>query len=86
MTTGTAFLLDRYMFEYKGSGSFRVAVRAHSKLARRGAQLASNKTPVRVVAVAALDQSGIDAMAVGPVELGFLRGVTSVAKQGLLAL
>jgi len=57
-----------------------VALGADGELSGGGANLVSSLGSVRIVAVAALNQPDIDAMAIGACELGALRGVTAIAE------
>ena len=84
VTTGAALLLHGNVLEDEGPHSFRVAIRADGELAGSSAQLTTDKTPMRVMTVAALDQTYVDAMAVRAVELRFLRGMAAVAEKSLL--
>ena len=84
VTTGAALLLHGNVLEDEGPHSFRVAIRTDGELAGSSAQLTTDKTPMRVMTVAALDQTYVDAMAVRAVELRFLRGMAAVAEKSLL--
>ncbi len=60
-----------------------VALAADRESGRRDAQLAFRDRAVWIVAIRALDQAHVHAMAVGPCELGFLRGMAAVAEKRL---
>ena len=74
------------MFEDEGPHGVGVALCAHRELPRGGAHLVARLRPVRVMTVAALYESDIDAVPVRPGELSPLRGVASVAQVRLRLL
>lgn len=84
VATGATFLLHRNVLKNERSHGFGMAVGADRELAGRGAQLPSNKAAMRIVAIAAGNQTHIHAMPVWTIELGFLRRMTSVAQLRLL--
>ena len=71
------------MLEDKRPHGVGVTLGAHRELTGGRTHLVTGLRSVRIVTVAALDQADIDAMAIGPGELGLLRGVASVAQLGL---
>ena len=84
MATGAAFLLDGNVLKHERPHGFGMAIGADRELACCGAQLPSNKAAMRIVAIAAGNQTYIHAMPVWTIELGFLRRMTSVAQPRLL--
>ena len=84
MATRAAFLLDGNVLKHERPHSFGMAIGADRELACCGAQLPSNKAAMRIVAIAAGNQTYIHAMPVWTIELGFLRRMTSVAQLRLL--
>ena len=86
MARRAAFLFHRNMFESKRSHRLGMAIRADWELAGSGPQLMLHKSSVWVMAIAALHQSHVHAMAIRPAELCLLCRVTAVAQQGLLGL
>lgn len=75
--------LHRSMLVYKRPHGVGMALGADRKLAGGGAHLVAGLGPVRIVTVAALDESDIDAMAVRPGKFGLLRGMASIAQRRL---
>ena len=84
VTARAALLFYRNVFKHKGTHRLRVAICADGELACGAAQLSSNKAAMRIVAITAGNQTHIDAMAVWPLKLSFLRGVASIAKKSFL--
>src|SRR5208283_4105079 len=77
--------LDRSMFEDERTHGVSVALGADRELTGSGAHLMADLCAVRIMAIAALYESNIDAMTIGPGEFSLLRGMTSIA-QGSLRL
>ena len=75
--------LHRSMLEDKRPHGVCMAFGADGELSGSGAHLAAGLSAMRVMAVAALDQSDIDAVPVRPGELGSLRSMAAVAQCGL---
>ena len=73
----------RRVFEYEGPHGVGVAFGANRELAGGGADLMSDLSAVGIVAVTALHEPDIDAVAIGPGELGFLRSMATETKVGL---
>jgi hypothetical protein len=73
----------RRVFEYEGTHGVGVAFGANRELTGSGSDLMTRLRAVRIVAVATLHQPDIDAVTIGPGELGLLGGVASKAKLGL---
>ena len=84
MASRATFLLHRNVLEGKRPHRLGMAIRADGELARSRPQLTFHKSSVWVMAIAALNQSHVHAMAVWPAELCLLRCVTAVAQQRLL--
>jgi len=72
--------LHRRMLEDEGSHGIGMALGTDSKLSSRGAHLVAGLRPVRIVAVAALDQPHVDAVPVRPRKFRLLRCMASVAE------
>ena len=72
--------LYRRMLKDEGPHRVGVALGADSELSGGSANLMPGLRAVRIVAVAALDESHLDPMPVGSVELGLLRGMTAEAQ------
>ena len=75
--------LHRRVLEDERAHGVGVALGADRKLSGSRPHLVTCLRPMRIVAVAALDQSRIDAMAVRPGKFGFLRAMASIAELGL---
>ena len=71
------------MLKDKGSHGVGVALGADRELTGGGTDLVPSLRSVRIVAVATLHQSGIDAVTVGPRKLRLLRSMASIAQQRL---
>jgi hypothetical protein len=81
MTLQAAFVsLHRGMFEDERPHGVSVAFGANLELTGGSSHLVTGLGAVRIVTVAALDKSDIDAVAIGPGKFGLLRGVASVAQ------
>ena len=76
--------LHRSVLEDERSHGVGVTLDADSKLTCGGPHLVSSLRAVRIMAVAALHESRIDAVAERPRELSLLRGMASEAQVGLL--
>src|SRR5271165_1856244 len=76
--------LDRSVLEDKRSHGVGVALGADCELTCGSPYLVAHLRPVGIVAVAALDQSGVDAVTIWPRELSLLRCMASIAEVGLL--
>lgn len=81
-----AFSLDGRVLPRKRTGLVGMAAEAHLVLRRGSAQLASQEPAVLVVAVAAVDQSFVDAMMEGLGEIGLYFLVAGVAQRRLRGL
>ncbi len=68
------------MFEDEGAHGVGVTLGANSKLSGGGAHLSAHLGTVRIMTVAALYESDIDAMAIRPGEFRPLRGMASIAQ------
>lgn len=86
VATRAAFLFHRDVLECERAHGFGMTVCANGKLAGCGSQLPIHETAVRIMAVAALDQTNIDTMPIRAAEFGFLLRVASITKQRLLIL
>ncbi len=75
--------LHRSVFEDEWAHRVGVALSADGKLAGGGPHLAAGLGAVRIMTVAALDQSHIDPVTVRPGEFGLLCGMTAEAQGGL---
>jgi hypothetical protein len=75
--------LHRSMLENERSHLVSVALGANRELACGSSHLVTGLGAMRIVAVAALDKSDIDAVAIGPGKFGLLRSVASVAQLSL---
>lgn len=71
------------MFEDERPHGVSVAFGANLELTGGSSHLVTGFGAVRIVTVAALDKSDIDAVAIGPGKFGLLRGVASVAQLSL---
>ena len=80
----TVFCLHRSVLEDEWPHAVSVALGADRELSGCGPHLVAHLRPVWVVAVTALDESGIYAVPVRPGELRLLCRMTSIAKVGLL--
>src|ERR1035438_6243322 len=76
--------LYRSVLEHEWPHGVGVALGADCELPRRGPHLVAHLRPMRIVAVAALDESGIDAVSVGPREFSLLGGMAAKAQLRLL--
>lgn len=84
VTGHTAFVrFHRRVFEDEGPHGVGVTLGADGKLAGGGADLVPGLRSVGIVAVTALHQPDIDAVTIGPGELGLLRSVATETKVGL---
>jgi hypothetical protein len=84
MARQAAFVsLHRGMFEDKRPHGVSVAFGANLELTGGSSHLVTGLGAMRIVAVAALDKSDIDAVAIGPGKFGLLRSVASVAQLSL---
>src|SRR5215472_3162869 len=72
--------LYRRVFENEWSHGVGMALGADGELPGSSADLVADLRAVRIVAVAALHESDINAMAIGAGELGLLRGMAAVAQ------
>ena len=75
--------LHRRMFEDERPHCIGVTLGAYGELSSSGAHLVTGLGSMRVMAVAALDQSNVYAVAIWSRELRSLLRMTSVAKLGL---
>jgi len=75
--------LYRRVLENEWTHRVRVALRAHGKLSSSRAYLMACLCSVRIVAVAALHETNIDAVTVGTGELRLLAGMATEAQVGL---
>ena len=73
----------RSMLEDERPYRVRVALRANGELTGGVTHLMAGLGTVRIVAIAALDETGIHAMAVRPCKFCFLGGVAAVAQGSL---
>ena len=71
------------MFENERSHLVSVALGANRELTGGSSHLVTGLGAVRIVTVAALDKSDVDAVAIRPGKFGLLRGVASVAQLSL---
>ena len=83
--TGEATLvgLHRRVLKDEGSHGVGVALGADCKLTRRRPHLMAGLRAVGIVTVTALDETNIDAVAIGPRELRLLLRVAAIAQLGL---
>lgn len=75
--------LHRSVFKDKRPHGVGVTLGADRELSRRCTNLVAGRRSMRIMTVAALDESHIDAMTVRPGKFGFLRGMASIAELGL---
>jgi len=75
MATGAAFRFHRHMFVHKRAARIGVALDASRITAGQSLDLAERRRAVNIVAVAAMNQSFVYAMVIGPGKLSFGRGV-----------
>ena len=71
------------MLEDEGAHRVGMAFGADRELSGGGPNLVTGFGAVRIMAVAALDEPDIDAMAIWPGKFGLLRGMTSIAQRRL---
>src|SRR5690242_12642893 len=86
MATGAALLAHRHMLESKRSCRLGMTPGADGELSGGASELASGKSSVGIVAVAALDEPDLHAMPIRSVEFSFLCRMASKAKSCLFAL
>ena len=75
MATGAAFRFHRHMLVHKRAARIGMALDASRITAGQSLDLAERRRAVNIVAVAAMNQSFIYAMVIGPGKLSFGRGV-----------
>lgn len=80
----TVLGLHRSVLEDEWTHGVGVALGADRELAGCGSHLVAHLRPMWIVAVAALDESGVNAVAVGPREFRLLGGMASIAQFRLL--
>jgi len=80
MTTAAAFGLHRHVFVNKGPLLIRVAFVANRIATGHGSHLADRGGAMNVVAIAALEQALGNPVVIGFGEIGFGRGVASIAQ------
>ena len=74
----------RSVLEDEWTHGVGVALGAYRELASCCSHLVAHLRPVWVVAIAALDESGVNTVSVGPREFSFLGGMASIAQFRLL--
>lgn len=84
VASAATFLLYGHVLEAERPHLLGVALCANFHAAIRGAQLTLMEAAVWVVAITALDQADIDAMAIGACEFCFLLRVAAIAQERLL--
>lgn len=84
MAGHATFRLHHGMLVYKRSGFVRMTLEADGVLRGSGAQLARQKSTMRVMAIAALHEPFVDTMMKGARELLFCFEMAAVAKLWLL--
>ena len=72
--------LHRSVFKDERPHGVGVALGADRELTRGSAHLAAGLRPMRIMAVAALDESDIDAVTIRPGKFGLLGGMASIAQ------
>jgi hypothetical protein len=81
VTRQTGFVgLHRRVLEYEGPHGIGVTLGANRKLSGSGPYLVPGLRAVGIMAIAALDEAHINAMTVGPCELGSLLRMATVAE------
>jgi hypothetical protein len=83
VATGAAFRFHRHMLIHKGSASIGMALDASRVAAGQSLGLAERGSAMNVVAIAAMNQSFIYAMVIGPGKLSFGIGVARITLRGL---